>query len=211
MTGRTHIAGGLMFGSAAMLYSQKYIPETNTLMSGIIIGCSTVICSSISALLPDIDKKESIIGRRLWFVSWNFYFLQLLCKIPSLIGIGLFKRSSPMFDHREITHYPITWLLITAMSSLYCYSLQHLDINHATYYILISPAAGLSLGILSHLVLDFFSGKLRLFVPLNYKRIGIPIIKNSGFLDSVILRTLLFLASLKLILKYLYNIFLYNI
>jgi membrane-bound metal-dependent hydrolase YbcI (DUF457 family) len=205
MMGKTHVAGGMISGATALLLLQNSVPELTTIQTGLCVGISTTLFSSLSARLPDIDKKESTIGRQLWFISWPIFLLQCICKLPSMLGIKIFKNVSKVVDHRGFTHFPNTWLLITAMAAVYSYSIYGLNYGITTRFLLISPAVGLSLGILSHLILDFFSGKIKLFAPLSLKGYGIPIIKRNSLLE-LILRMALYMGTFKILAMYWTNI-----
>lgn len=205
MLGKTHIAGGIMAGSTTILYLQNQVPAFTTLQSGIVIGTSYIMFSALGALLADIDEKNSKIGRRLWFISWPIFFLQLVCKIPALFGIKLFKKVSNAVDHRGFTHYPITWFVFSCMAAVFIFQLFTLGYNSSTYNLMISPIVGTCIGYLSHLILDFFSGYLRLLAPFSDKRFGIPVVKQGGLLELVIWAGL-YIGSFYILRIYWYNI-----
>lgn len=205
MMGKTHVAGGLISGATALVLIQNAVPELTTMQTGLYVGIATTLISSICARLPDIDEKNSTIGRRLWFISWPIYLLQCICRIPSIFGIKAFKQAGNVIDHRGFTHYPITWLIITAMAAVYGYMAYGLNYGATARYLLISPAASLSIGILSHLILDFFSGKLKLLAPLSFKGYGIRIVNRNGILELII-RMALYIGTLKMLAIYWSNL-----
>lgn len=205
--GKTHVAGGILSGTTVLLLTQKAMPELCSLSTGLLAGISVTYFSGMSARLPDFDKKDSTIGRRLWFISWPLYILQLFFKFLSFFGIKTFESISKIIDHRGITHFPLTWCLITAFTSFYAYSIYSAtNLLSSTKIILISPAAGLSIGILSHLLLDFISGKIKLFAPISLKGYGIILVKRNSLLEHII-RIAMHLINLFLIYHYLQNIF----
>lgn len=201
MMGKTHVAGGLLASSATLLYIQNNSNTFYSVSTGVCVGAIYLFFSASSARLPDIDKKESTIGRRLWFISWPIFILQCICKIPVFLGIKSFRKISQGVDHRGFTHYPITWLIVSAMAAGYSWSIYSLVLNTTYCYLLIAPAAGICIGILSHLILDFFSGKIKLFAPLSLKGYGILLFKRSGLLE-IILRIIMYFYSIYIIFQY---------
>lgn len=203
MLGKTHIAGGMLASASVLILAQETFPALNSFSTGLAIGVGTIYFSSICSLLPDIDHKNSIAGRKLWFISWPLYFLQIIFKFLSLIG--LFKKSRKIIDHRGFTHYPSTWLLTTLLCCAYNLILKQFNLEPFFYYLLLTPALGLSIGILSHIVLDFFSGKIKLLAPFNFKSYGFAIIKTGSFLEMIV-RLLFYIATFKLTIMYINNI-----
>lgn len=204
MMGKTHVAGGLLFGATASLIVQKNFPEIIS-QNEMLFCISTAILSSMCARLPDIDKKESTIGRKLWFLSWPIYLLQCIVKIPAMLGINIFKRASKGIDHRGFTHYPTTWLAITIMAAVLGRTIYKSNLTSFTQTFLISCTISLSIGILSHLAYDFISGKIKLFAPLSLKGYGVRLVKDRGILEFIILMGS-YMAAVKLIVNYYLNI-----
>lgn len=204
MMGKTHVAGGFLFGSAASLLVQNTLPHI-TSEHEMLFCVSTAIFSSMCARLPDIDEKDSTIGRRLWFISWPIYLLQLIFKIPSLLGIKAFKNTSKVVGHRGFTHYPSTWLIITGMAAGFGGIIYQSNANSLIRSLLISLALSLSIGILSHLAYDFVSGKIKLFGPISQKGFGISLIKHNSILEKLVL-LISYVAAVKLICIYNANI-----
>lgn len=205
MTGKTHVAGGFLFGSAATLLIQKYFHEI-TQQNEMIFCISTAAFSSVCARLPDIDEKDSTIGRKLWFISWPIYLLQCIIKIPSLFGIKLFKRANKLVGHRGFTHYPLTWLILSTMAAGFGSFIYQSNVNLLIRSLLISIALGFSIGILSHIVYDFISGKIQLLGPISQKEYGISIIKYNSIFDKLIIRSTSYVAAVKIVAIYHANI-----
>jgi len=185
MTWKTHAAGGFLFGSATALLIKKNIPDF-PYGQDIVFCISSALFSSVCALLPDIDEKKSTAGRKLWFISWPIYLLQLLIKIPALFN-KIFKSASKVVGHRGVTHYPITWLLLTGMAAGIASIIHYSNINYITKMIFISILFGFSIGILSHIIYDFFSGKIKLLGPISQKEYGVSLIKTNSILEKVVL------------------------
>lgn len=205
MKGKTHFAAGLFTGSAALVLSQNVVPELSTLSIGLVTGVTTTLFTAASARLPDIDEKNSTIGRRLWFISWPIYILKwivnIICLIPTLFGIRAFRNISQAVDHRGFTHYPATWLVITFFSSLYGFYVYGLRLSACYRLLLLAPAIGLVLGILSHILLDLISGKIALLAPFSFKRYGIVLIAYNSILEHIF-RLGLYLATVKICIEY---------
>lgn len=204
MMGKTHVAGGFLFGASASLIIQNHFPEI--IKNHEMLFCiSTSVLSSMSARLPDIDEKNSTIGRKLWFISWPIYLLQCIVKIPAMLGINIFKRASKVIDHRGFTHYPITWFFITLMAAGLGGIIYNSYFNSLIRTFLLSPVISISLGILSHLAYDFISGKIKLFGPISLKGYGVRLVKQGSILEYIVLLGS-YMAAVKLIVKYYMNI-----
>lgn len=204
MMGRTHVAGGFLFGSAASLFIQRALPDI-TYQNDMLFCISTALFSSMCARLPDIDEKNSTIGRRLWFLSWPIYLLQLILMIPSLFGIRIFKRVSKEVGHRGFTHYPSTWLLITVLAAGISGLIYRNHLSSLSSTLITSLALSFSFGILSHLIYDFVSGKIKLFGPISLKEYGISLVKCNSILEKLIWLSS-YVAAIKLIAIYYNNI-----
>lgn len=121
MMGKTHEVGGALAGVivSGFLYTADSVTTTvslGTLVFGAMLG----------SLLPDIDKKESKIGRILWFISWPIYIFRLIIKLLSGFFPGVIKKALQEIDedleHRGIAHSLITWSILSAI--LWIFRLQ---------------------------------------------------------------------------------------
>lgn len=190
MSGLTHITGGLLLGSAIVCYSHTAGAEPNFLtVAAFFTGCIS------GAVLGDLDEPKSLIGRKLWPISFLFRFTHWFFRIIAMI---LPKKSrirkniagiSRAAGHRGLMHWPLTMLLLSAIFFLLAHAASQY-INLGTNIIFYSIAFGISIGMLSHLIYDFPSGTLPLLAPFSNKRYGIKLIESNKFIDTYIIRTL---------------------
>ena len=198
MMGKTHKIGGALAGVAVsrILYSGDY--ATVGAYASLIIG------SVLGSLLPDIDKKESTIGRILWFISWPIFLLRITFRLLARILPGALKRHLKEIDedlgHRGIAHSLITWLVFSVI--LYfsqSFILRNLTeiIDIFSKEIVIDPVMikvnifaflfGVSVGMLSHILLDIFTNSgVAIFSPFIDKKIKVCSIKTGSIAESVI-------------------------
>lgn len=128
MMGKTHKLGGICTGliASSILIQQPYTVEKLTI-------CGTItMMSMIGAMWPDIDQKNSTIGKK--------------HKITSTI-------ISTLFTHRGITHAPLLYFFI--FSILYSLTNMIFPTNIKVY--ILSGLFGLFIGIMSHLILDMIT------------------------------------------------------
>lgn len=208
MMNKTHIAGGLLAGSATLLFLQPHIPQLNYIGTAAATGFTLTTTASFSALLPDIDHKHSRIGRKLWFLAWPIYVLQFFSKILGIFSSKKYKIMRKYIGHRGFTHFPSTWLVLTGFSILISYFIYLLELHAILAGAIYGILAGFSIGLLSHIILDFFSGKIKLFAPISLKSYGIPIFKSNGFLEDI-LRSVLYLTAIYFLYLYGKNIWMH--
>lgn len=112
MMGRTHKAGGVLAGVLIGGFLVSGNPVSIVVCTGALIGGCIM-----GSLLPDIDKKESTIGRTLWFISWPIYFFRLLVKLFAYIFPGILKKAFQELEedtgHRALAHSLITWAVLS--------------------------------------------------------------------------------------------------
>ncbi len=201
MMGRTHKVGGALTG----IVISRFFYTDDLMITGICFA--SLVCGSIlGSLLPDIDKKESTIGRSLWFISWPIYFVRLIIKLLSYILPGrakkFFKNLDKDLSHRGIAHSLITWAVLTTI--LWQCSLNLLPGIPLVLQISISKfLLGVSLGMLSHIILDMLTNNgVALFSPVTNVKIKIPLIniRTGGFVESF----------LRVIMCLLFFVILYN-
>lgn len=151
MTGRTHIAAGLLVASAATAF-------TGDLLS---IGMFTAGCA-YGSLVPDIDADYSL-GKSYFLISTALF--QLVKRI--------FRgtRFSKLFDHRWILHSLSIPAIILLLSLFMPVPWKNLCI-------------GIFSGWMSHLILDYLNGGIRLMLPLSNRKFSFPIrFRNGGIFD----------------------------
>jgi len=150
MMGRTHKYGGFATGvvASAYLIPQPYTTES-FIMGGLLIGTAMV-----GSLIPDIDHKNSTMGRK--------------HKITSSVVNGL-------FGHRGITHAPFFHFAVLAI----LFYLSTLITGPIQPFV-VACVFGLMLGILSHLLLDIITvDGIPLFYPLSKDKVNICTFKSA--------------------------------
>ena len=154
-----HVMGGLTAGIAVA----KYIVPTvshNGLVDGI-VGIGAVLFGAVlGSLLPDIDHRQSYIGRKL--------------KIASFI-------ISKTLGHRSVVHTP---LIIFAFSALLFFFSNELtgQVQVMSKFFVI----GLSAGMWSHLFLDLMTKRgIPLLYPFTKKSFRIANFKGGGIGDTI--------------------------
>jgi len=163
MTGSTHKLGGICAGMIAINILQEVAPETVVLvMAGSILG----------SLLPDIDNANSTI-------SHKFRAISMIVKIGQG-GIRLLSRLMPrkiggtvrsFIGHRGITHS----LMFPGLLLLLIFFVR----GHIPEHFI----SGLLVGMMSHIVLDIFSGGVPLIMPLSVKRFKLANIRTGGIIE----------------------------
>lgn len=139
MTGRTHLIGGLLFGTAATCL----LKDPSILDMGIVV--TTALCGSV---LPDLDQTHSMAGKKVRIVSYPIYILRkLFAWLGKKTGLKLFKRIARDLSHRGILHAPLFWLLLLTVAWFMIPQVA----------ILLPCLIGLLSGLASHLVLDTFN------------------------------------------------------
>lgn len=154
-----HLMGGLTAGIAASKYIAPTITDSG-LVNGI-VGIGAVLGGAIlGSLLPDIDHRQSYIGRKL--------------KIASFI-------ISKTLGHRSVVHAPLVIFAFSAL--LYFFAMEITGSFQAIskYFVI-----GLSAGMWSHLFLDMMTRRgIPLFYPLTKKSFRIANFKGGGIGDSI--------------------------
>lgn len=216
MMGKTHKVGGILAGLVVskFFFTADFISTgiyTVSLMSGSILG----------SLLPDIDKKESTIGRVLWFISWPIYLLRMILKLLTRILPGLIKKPFMKLDnclaHRGIAHSILTWLSLSAclwfgQSFINITVLSWVKETSGVETLLLRNgifafSCGVSIGMISHIFLDLFTDDGEaLLLPISNFKFKIPLIKTGGFLE-VVVRYAMIIASLLVAKQEFYNYF----
>jgi len=201
MMGKTHKTGGVLVGVVASdIFLQRNIIITSICIVILING------AVLGSLLPDIDKKESTIGRKLWFISWPIYFVRLIIKLLSWISPRAFRpiynKVHKAMGHRYLAHSLITWGIISFYIMWGSFTLANYMDSIITINLLVNPAdihevlrkgmhafsLGISLGMLSHIILDMLTKEgVAIFAPIIDKRLRFPLqIRTNGFGENMI-------------------------
>lgn len=128
MMGKTHKLGGVCTG---LITSSIFIQQPYTVEKLLICG-TIILTSTIGAMWPDIDQKNSTIGKK--------------HKVTSTI-------ISTFCNHRGITHAPLLYFFVFSILFLLTNMIQNVIVK--TY--VISGLFGLIMGIISHLILDMIT------------------------------------------------------
>jgi inner membrane protein len=201
MMGKTHKTGGVLVGVVA---SDMFL-QRNMIITGI---CVVLLINGavLGSLLPDIDKKESTIGRKLWFISWPIYFMRLIIKLLSWLSPRAFRsfynKVHKAIGHRYLAHSLITWSVISFYIILGCFNLANYicslvdinilmnttDIQEVIKKGMFAFSLGISLGMLSHIILDLLTKEgVAIFAPIIDKRLRFPLqIRTNGFGEHII-------------------------
>lgn len=136
MTGKTHLAAGIATGLGACVIAKQVNPELAT--AGVVT--TSVICSSLGSLMPDIDCEVSCISH-----------LGLLSRILS-------KLCSSISSHRRFWHTPIAGLIFAITTTLAFIGISMINIpgiaNRIIEIPIYIPFIMFYAGWLSHLLLD---------------------------------------------------------
>lgn len=194
MTWKTHLVGGLAAGTGAVALIQTISGIDMTAIENLVPVMAT---AGISALLADVDEKNSKAGRTLLPVSMIFWFMQSVIKILSFFTFGRLKRkiksNTQFLMHRGICHYPITLAIISLIGLLVITALS----NNKKWYMMLLAFV---VGYLSHILLDLISGKIAILFPVSKKRFGVKLFEYNGIGENLfVLPTLIFLTVVLLI------------
>lgn len=160
MNGPTHIIGGVALASATICYTGLYFPQLAVVplvQTGLFL-----FGSSSSAILLDIDKKESTISRKHKFIS---FFLRLV------------------LTHRGFTHSLLSYLIF---STAVLIGLLWIPNGFG-----MALALGLIIGYGSHLILDALNPLgIPLLYPINF-RLSILKIETGSIMEYLFVSLLL--------------------
>ncbi|MFC7686540.1 metal-dependent hydrolase [Ureibacillus sp. GCM10028918] len=154
-----HLMGGLTAGIAASKYIVPTVSQNGLIDAIVSIGA--VVCGALlGSLLPDIDHRNSYIGRKL--------------KIASFI-------ISKTLGHRSVVHTPLVIFAFSAI--LYYFSMQ---LTGWVHVISDSFIIGLSAGMWSHLLLDMMTRRgIPLLYPFTKKGFRIANFRGGGIGDTI--------------------------
>ncbi|MCR4658461.1 MAG: metal-dependent hydrolase [Lachnospiraceae bacterium] len=147
--------------------------------------CFTVSCC-YGGLLPDADIPHSTAGKHLRFLLWPLYLFKKM-----LLILGFFirplKKIGTALGHRGLFHSPLFHTMIFAiLSALFRGWSEWIN----------CILSGLYFGVLSHLLLDLFSGGIPLFAPFSMKRQRPAITFKTGSFLEVIFNLVFVLVSI---------------
>lgn len=196
MTGKTHMLGGLMVGTGLVLVTKNLVPKE---AFGLASAGAFMVSSTVTALLPDVDEKNSTAGRRLIAIPITLFLLKVVLFLIELVTFGnlrkKIKATRKALNHRRLFHWIITWSVLSIICIiigviLYCtmHSLTKYEIG---LEIALPLLAGFIPGYLSHLLLDIISGRIQLLAPFSKKWYGAPLFEVGGFMELYILRPLM--------------------
>ncbi len=192
MTAKTHCVGGILLSSVSALVFSPLVGTCNT---GIIETVVFVGGGMLGAIFPDIDEPNSRISHKMPFLSMLFSFNRLIKKRNAeklfLSADDRERARNELRDasHRGVTHYLITWALVLCLAIIllaaFIGNASHVGVIVAIF------SLGVSVGWLSHILLDIISGRVPLFAPFYRKSIGVCIFKTGGVLERIVVRPLL--------------------
>jgi len=194
--GKTHMLGGLATGAGIAILTNALIPDGSLELAS---AGAFMTSTTISALLPDVDEKNSTAGRKLIAIPITLFIMKVFLFLIEMVSIGSFrqkvKATRKALNHRGIFHWMITWavlsLIMIILGVAAYYILKETATGVASLYIIIPTLAGFIPGYLSHLLLDMISGRLPIFAPFSKKWHGIQLFKTGGFLEVYIFRPVL--------------------
>ena len=147
-----------------------WLPQDTTIP----LAVCFVVASCYGGLLPDADIPHSTAGKHLRLLLWPFYLLKKLLLILGHVIKPLAKIGTA-FGHRGLFHSPLFHTLIFVILSAMLPGDEWLR----------CILSGLYIGVLSHLLLDLFSGGIPLFAPFSMKRQRPAItFKTGSFLEA---------------------------
>lgn len=209
MMGKTHMLGGLAAGAGLTLAVNLIFPE-----NGIELASAGAFMTSatISALLPDVDEKNSTAGRKLIAIPIALFILKVFLFIIEMISIGSFRKKikeiRKALNHRGLFHWLITWfvfsLIMIILGVIAYFILHENEAGKISLFVILPTLAGFLPGYLSHLLLDMISGRVQLLAPFSKKWYGAPIFKTGGILEVFIFRPLLIGLIIYAILQFLH-------
>lgn len=169
MTGTTHRLGGIIAGIGTMELLGIHDLKTQ----GIIIGASIV-----GSLIPDIDNPQSTISYKIPVMRSIVGILQGAIRLTT----NLLPRKQKQYvrsciGHRGVTHSILFALLIPGLILM-------LGRIIGVQWNLV--ALGIFIGLMSHIILDFFAGGVPFFIPFYAKRVAIMHIKTGGIAEWLV-------------------------
>ncbi len=148
-----------------------WLPQNTTIP----LAVCFVASSCYGGLLPDADIPHSTAGKRLRILLWPLYLFKKLLMIFGHF-IKPLKKLGAALGHRGLFHSPLFHTLVFVLLSA---------LLRGQSEWLRCILSGLYFGVLSHLLLDLFSGGIPLFAPFSMKRQRPAItFKTGSFLEA---------------------------
>jgi len=203
MTGKTHMLGGLLAGTAIVKVTESIMPAGSIAVveSGIFM-----LSSMVTALLPDVDEKNSKAGRKLFIIPVTLGIIKTVLLFMELFTFGYIKKKireiRKALNHRGIFHWLFTWgilSLIVCLFGIRIYSLVDGSGYSNTLLLLLVLVVGFIPGYFSHIMLDLISGKIQLLAPFNKRWYGITLVECESLIEKLLVRPVLIMAILYLI------------
>lgn len=196
MTGKTHMLGGLAAGTGIVILVNQFMPEGSMELAA---AGAFMASSTMTALLPDVDEKNSMAGRRLIAIPITLFLIKVFLFLSELVSIGNVKKKikecRKALNHRGIFHWLITWIMLSIIllivGAALFFILHKTEEGIMALKLVLPLLLGFIPGYVSHLLLDIISGRIQLFAPFSKKWYGVPIFKVGGFLELYITRPLL--------------------
>lgn len=201
MMGKTHRAGAVLLAFPMLLpvFNLTGTSPTDAVAISLFLGGSL-----LTSRLPDVDIPNSSVARRLWLVSWILSVLHAFFQFLHVLTMRKFKwlrRITRASGHRGISHTLFFWIsFCLILTGIYTLLGILLPLSDVLLQKLLIFFFGLEFGYLTHLLLDYFSGSLRLFEPFSDKKCGKRIIPTNSIREKL-LRILFLIADVFLLIK----------
>lgn len=170
MTGATHKLGGLAAGIFLIyITGQNDLPTETVILMGSVLG----------SLVPDIDNPRSSISMRFPLVRMGVGAGQGIVRgIAAFLPRKLQKHIRSLAGHRGMSHSPCMAVLLSGLVLLAGQIMQRPSLGWM--------AAGLFVGMISHIILDMFAGGVPLGMPFTTVRVTLARIKTGGLVELLI-------------------------
>lgn len=164
MNYKNHIRTGILINT---VFLNIYLKESlfDFIINNIDYTVALYIGTSIGAVLPDIDHKQSFISKKVNFFRY-------------IVG--------RLFKHRYFTH-SISFLTLLFVPYFILVNFFYIDPFLKYIYI------GVIIGAFSHILMDMFIGNgVALFYPFKKNKIAFLKIKSNSFLEKIFIHFLIF-------------------
>ena len=212
MMGKTHRAGAVLLAFPMLFPVLKFTSTspTDAVAISLFLGGSL-----LTSRLPDVDQTYSGVGRKLWLISWIiavFHAFFQFIYVLTLQKLKWLKRLTKASGHRGMSHTFFIWILFClALTGIYRIVVSRLPLSDLHIQWTLIFFIGMGFGYLKYLILDYFSGSLRLFEQFSKKRCGTRVIPTNSKREDI-LRNLFLVADVLLFIKtydFLFPIFSY--
>ena len=196
--------GGLFASTAITAIATEFIHPSDGI--ALVSAGFFMASSTVTALLPDVDEKNSTAGRKLIAIPVTLAILKITLFMIEMFSFGYIrkklKETRKALNHRGIFHWLITWgilSLITVGTGLIVYFSLNKTSYRAFIPLILSVMAGFIVGYISHLPLDLISGRIQLLAPFNKKWYGIRLVETGSLFEKLIVRPLIIAAVIGLL------------